>query len=89
MYAIVKERTREIGIRIAVGARRRFILAQFTFQALLIAFVGGSIGMAFSWAVVSLVRLLPSDDGAMQFLADQLIDNIERWAAGTPQHLVT
>jgi glycerate dehydrogenase len=30
-----------------------------------------------------------ASDGAMQFLADQLIDNIERWAAGSPQHLVT
>ncbi|QAZ39008.1 glycerate dehydrogenase [Methylibium sp. Pch-M] len=30
-----------------------------------------------------------ASDGAMQFLADQLIDNIDRWAAGTPQHLVT
>jgi glycerate dehydrogenase len=30
-----------------------------------------------------------ASDGAMQFLADQLIDNIERWAAGNPQHLVT
>jgi glycerate dehydrogenase len=30
-----------------------------------------------------------ASDGAMQFLADQLIDNIEKWDAGTPQHLVT
>jgi glycerate dehydrogenase len=30
-----------------------------------------------------------ASDGAMQFLADQLIDNIDRWAAGKPQHLVT
>jgi glycerate dehydrogenase len=30
-----------------------------------------------------------ASDGAMQFLADQLIDNIDRWAAGRPQHLVT
>ena len=30
-----------------------------------------------------------ASDGAMQFLADQLIDNIERWSAGKPQHLVT
>jgi len=30
-----------------------------------------------------------ASDGAMQFLADQLIDNIECWAAGKPQHLVT
>ena len=30
-----------------------------------------------------------ASDGAMQFLADQLIDNIDSWAAGNPQHLVT
>lgn len=30
-----------------------------------------------------------ASDGAMQFLADQLIDNIDRWAEGKPQHLVT
>jgi glycerate dehydrogenase len=30
-----------------------------------------------------------ASDGAMQFLADQLIDNIEAWASGAPQHLVT
>jgi len=30
-----------------------------------------------------------ASDGAMQFLADQLIDNIELWASGKPQHLVT
>ena len=30
-----------------------------------------------------------ASDGAMQFLADQLIDNIEAWASGKPQHLVT
>jgi glycerate dehydrogenase len=30
-----------------------------------------------------------ASDGAMQFLADQLIDNIELWEAGKPQHLVT
>jgi len=30
-----------------------------------------------------------ASDGAMQFLADQLIDNIERWAEGRPQHLVS
>ena len=30
-----------------------------------------------------------ASDGAMQFLADQLVDNIDRWVAGKPQHLVT
>ncbi len=73
MYAIVKERTREIGIRIAVGARRRYILAQFIFQALLIAFIGGTIGLLFSWGVVSAMKLIPSDDGAMQFLGKPIL----------------
>ena len=73
MYVVVKERTREIGIRLAVGARRRHILAQFIFEALLLAFVGGSIGMLFSWGVVSLVRLFPSDDGPMQFFGKPIL----------------
>jgi len=73
MYAIVKERTREIGVRIAVGAKRRHILAQFVFQALLIAFIGGSIGLLFSWGVVSAMKLIPSDDGPMQFLGKPIL----------------
>jgi putative ABC transport system permease protein len=68
MYAIVKERTREIGIKLAVGARRIHILAQFIFEALFIAIIGGTIGILFSWSVVSVVHLIPSDSGVMQFL---------------------
>jgi putative ABC transport system permease protein len=76
MYAIVKERTREIGIRIAVGAKRKHILAQFIFQALLIAFIGGAIGLLFSWGVVSAMKLIPSDDGAMQFLGKPVLSPV-------------
>jgi putative ABC transport system permease protein len=67
MYVVVKERTREIGIKMAVGARRSYILFQFIFEALLLAFIGGAIGLLFSSGVVSIVRLFPSDDGPMQF----------------------
>jgi len=73
MYAIVKERTREIGIKMAVGAKRRYILSQFIFEALLIAFIGGSIGLLFSWSVVAGIRLIPSDDGPMQFLGKPIL----------------
>ncbi len=76
MYAIVKERTREIGIRIAVGAKRKHILAQFIFQALLIAFIGGAIGLLFSWGVVSAMKLIPSDSGAMQFLGKPILSPV-------------
>jgi putative ABC transport system permease protein len=73
MYVVVKERTREIGIRMAVGARRIHILAQFILEALLISFVGGSIGMLFCWGVVSFVRTLPSSDGPMQFFGKPVL----------------
>jgi putative ABC transport system permease protein len=68
MYVVVKERTREIGIKMAVGARRRYILSQFVFEALLISSIGGAAGILFSWGAVSAVRLIPADSGPMQFL---------------------
>lgn len=56
MYVVVKERTREIGIRMAMGARRRYILAQFLSESLLISFIGGAIGLGISAAIVYAVR---------------------------------
>ena len=73
MYIVVKERTREIGIKRAVGAPRRYILAQFIFEALLIAFIGGAIGILISGAIIGGVRLIPSDDGPMQFLGKPVL----------------
>jgi putative ABC transport system permease protein len=73
MYVVVKERTREIGIKMAVGARRHYILAQFIFEALFIALIGGVIGVLFSWGVVSIVRMFPADEGAMQFLGRPIL----------------
>jgi putative ABC transport system permease protein len=73
MYVVVKERTREIGIKLAVGARRSYILAQFIVEALLLAFMGGAIGLLFSWSVVKVVLLIPSDDGPMQFLGKPIL----------------
>jgi putative ABC transport system permease protein len=48
-YVSVKERTREIGTRKAVGARRRTILLQFLVEAVAICIVGGAIGLTVSW----------------------------------------
>ncbi len=73
MYVVVRERTREIGIKMAVGARRRHIMAQFVFEAMLIALTGGVVGLAVSGAIVAAVNALPAEDQAMQYIANPIL----------------
>ena len=68
MYVVVKERTREIGIRRAVGAQRRHIILQFVFESMLIALIGGSAGILLAVLIVKIIWSFPADGGAMQFL---------------------
>jgi putative ABC transport system permease protein len=56
MLAVVTERTHEIGIRKAVGARRRDILNQFLVESSLLAATGGLIGVLIAWAIAVAVR---------------------------------
>ncbi len=59
MLVAVRERTREIGVRKALGATRRAIVGQFFTEALIIAFLSGGIGMALAYGFCALVDLLP------------------------------
>jgi len=51
MNVVVEERTREIGIKMALGARQRFILGQFLLETLLVTAVGGLIGFGVSLGI--------------------------------------
>jgi putative ABC transport system permease protein len=53
MNVVVEERTREIGLKMALGAKKRFVLSQFLFETLLITLIGGAIGLAASAAIVA------------------------------------
>ena len=75
MYVVAKERTREIGIKRAVGAKRSYIIFQFIFESLLIAFIGGFFGFLVSVGLINLMWMMPVQEGALEFLGRPLLSN--------------
>ncbi len=62
MNVVVEERTKEIGIKMALGAKQGFILRQFLLETLALTAVGGGIGFAVSLAICSAAEKLPSKE---------------------------
>jgi putative ABC transport system permease protein len=62
MYIVVRERTKEIGIRRSVGATRRDILLQFIGETLLIVAMGALLGFVGSWGIVWLLGFVPMQE---------------------------
>jgi putative ABC transport system permease protein len=62
MFVSVTERTKEIGVRKAIGAKRRAIMTQFLFESAAICLMGGTVGVLLSFAVAAAINrfLLPA-----------------------------
>jgi putative ABC transport system permease protein len=66
MNVVVEERTKEIGIKMALGARQRAILSQFLLETLLITGIGGAVGFAISLGICSVFPAL----GLAEYVGD-------------------
>ncbi|MFQ6002642.1 MAG: ABC transporter permease, partial [Candidatus Zixiibacteriota bacterium] len=73
MYVAVKERTREIGIKMALGAKRFHIMSQFLLESLLIAILGGGLGIVISVIIVKIWGAIPVQADWMQWLGKPVI----------------
>jgi putative ABC transport system permease protein len=68
MYAVVKERTREIGVKMALGAKMRQVMTPFVMEALLMTVLGGIIGTSVSLGLMAVIAALPLKGEAFDFL---------------------
>jgi putative ABC transport system permease protein len=68
MLVSVTERTKEIGIRKSIGARRSDVLKQFLAESTALAIIGGAIGIAIAYSIAKLVALLFSIPTSLPFL---------------------
>jgi putative ABC transport system permease protein len=59
MYAVVKERTREIGIKMALGAKARQVMAPFVLESMVITGFGGALGTFVSLSIITIIAMLP------------------------------
>ena len=73
MYVSAKKRTKEIGIKMALGAKKRHVLLQFISEAFMISFIGGGAGVLISFIIVGATGVLPLEGDVADVLAHPVI----------------
>ncbi len=68
MFAVVKERTREIGVKMALGAKARQIMLPFVLEGLLITSLGGLLGTLLSLGLIAVLAALPLKGPAFEIM---------------------
>jgi putative ABC transport system permease protein len=61
MYVVVEERTKEIGVKMALGAKRAFVLTGFIFETLLLTAIGGGFGYAIASVILAIIPSFGED----------------------------
>ncbi len=61
MLVSVRERTREIGVRRAMGAKKRDIMLQFLVESVVVSMIGGALGLLLGWAIIAIAQRVEPD----------------------------
>ncbi len=77
MNVVVEERTPEIGLKMALGAKKRYVMGQFLLETFLVTLIGGAIGFVISWGICTAFPSL----GLVQYVGNPAIS--ARIALGT------
>jgi putative ABC transport system permease protein len=68
MFVLVQDSTRQIGIKMAVGAKPVHILRQYLLEGFALVLAGGVLGLLFSWVVLWLLRQIPTSEEGLAYL---------------------
>jgi len=68
MFVLVQDSTRQIGIKMAVGAKPVYILRQYLLEGFALVLTGGVLGLVFSWIVLFLLRQIPVEQEGLAYL---------------------
>ncbi len=73
MYVSIRERTREIGVKMAMGARKSYIVTQFLLEAVGITFLGGFFGMSFTYITTEIFRRIPTQSEIFDIMGKPIV----------------